>query len=185
MTTPRITLATPADRPAAVATFVAAFESDPAIRYFLPSPSTYESEASALAASLFDPRVTRGTVWLADGGAAVAMWDGPATARHGEPPATDDRWGRYQSTVHAALPAFPHWYLGVLATDPAARGRRLGRTVMAEGLARADADGLPSYLETSNPANVEVYRSVGFEVEHDLRVDDLPVWIMSRPPTPS
>ncbi|WP_238010107.1 GNAT family N-acetyltransferase [Dactylosporangium sp. AC04546] len=183
MTTPDITLATPADRPSVVATFVAAFESDPAIRYFLPSPDTYESEAATMAAALFDPRAARGTVWLANAGAAVAMWDAPTrAARHTPAAPTDDAWGRYQSTVHAALPDFPHWYLGVLATHPTSRGQRLGRAVMAAGLSRADADGVPSYLETSNPANVEVYRSVGFEVQHHLLVDALPVWIMSRPP---
>ncbi|MFG2043244.1 GNAT family N-acetyltransferase [Dactylosporangium sp. NPDC048998] len=212
---PSIRVATPADRDAAVATFVAAFAADPAVRWFLPDDETYPAEAAAMAGHLFDLRVGHGTVWIADGGAAVAMWDpprSPAGDRAGHPPppgpgrsprsldepdwappglgrsarsldepdrAQDGRFGRYQAVVHRRMPRFPHWYLGVLASHPDHRGRRLGRTVMAAGLARAAADGLPAYLETSNPRNVDVYRSAGFEVAEHLTVDDLPVWIMT------
>jgi hypothetical protein len=53
---------------------------------------------------------------------------------------------------------------------------------MAPGLRRAAGAGLPALLETSNPGNVEVYRSVGFDVLEHLTVgDELPVWIMRRP----
>ncbi|MER7005960.1 MerR family transcriptional regulator [Dactylosporangium sp. NPDC000555] len=180
---PGIRVAIPADREAVVATFVAAFVADPAVRWFLPDDETYPAEAAAMAGHLFDLRVGRGTVWIADGGAAVAMWDQPRSpagegaAEHRPPPG---RFGRYQEVVREWMPRFPHWYLGVLASHPDHRGRRLGRTVMAAGLARAAADGLPAYLETSNPSNVDVYRSAGFEVAEYLTVDGLPVWIMVR-----
>ncbi|MEV8511799.1 GNAT family N-acetyltransferase [Dactylosporangium sp. NPDC051484] len=178
---PSIRVATPADREAVVATFVAAFAADPGVRWLLPDDETYPAEAAAMAGQLFDLRVGRDTVWIADGGAAVAMWDPPRSpagkgAEHPPPPG---RFGRYQAVVHKRMPSFPHWYLGVLASHPDHRGRRLGRTVMAAGLARAAADGLPAYLETSNPRNVDVYRSAGFEVAEHLTVDDLPVWIMT------
>ncbi|WP_432991423.1 GNAT family N-acetyltransferase [Dactylosporangium sp. CA-233914] len=183
MSRPSVTLATPADRDAAVATFVAAFAADPAMRWFLPDDATYPLEAAAMAGGLFDLRVGHGTVWIADGGAAVAMWDPPRSPGGPgvEHPPQSGRFGRYQSIVHRKMPKSPHWYLGVLATHPEHRGRRLGRTVMAAGLARAAADGLPAYLETSNPGNVEVYRSAGLEVVEHVMVDDLPVWIMATP----
>ncbi|MER7278537.1 MerR family transcriptional regulator [Dactylosporangium sp. NPDC000244] len=180
MSDPRVTVATAADREAVVATFVAAFAADPALRWFLPDDATYPAEAAAMAGSLFDLRVGHGTVWVADGGAAVAMWDPPRSpAGPGvEHPPQAGRFGRYQSIVHTKMPQTPHWYLGVLASHPEHRGRRLGRAAMAAGLARAAADGLPAYLETSNPGNVEVYRSAGFGVVESLHVDELPVWIM-------
>jgi ribosomal protein S18 acetylase RimI-like enzyme len=180
MSQPSIAVATPDDREVVVATFVAAFVADPAIRWFLTDDETYRDEAAKMGGSLFDARVGHGTVWIADGGAAVAMWDPPrlpggAEIQH---PPQAGRFGRYQAVVHERLPEMPHWYLGVLATHPQHRGRRMGRAVMAAGLARAAADGLPAYLETSNPRNVDVYRSAGFEVAEHLMVEDLPVWIM-------
>ena len=176
--------ATASDRDAIVATFVAAFATDPALRWFFPDDDTYPAEAAAMAGSLFDLRVGHGGVWVADDGAAVAMWDPPRSpAGPGvDHPPQPGRFGRYQHVMHGKMPRTPHWYLGVVATHPEHRGRKLGRTVLAAGLERAAADGLPAYLETSNPANVEVYRSAGFEVAEQLSVDDLPVWIMRADP---
>ncbi|MFI5910708.1 GNAT family N-acetyltransferase [Dactylosporangium sp. NPDC051541] len=175
-----VTVATPDDRAAVVATVVAAFAADPALRWFLPGEQ-YDAEAATMFGALFDSRVGHGSVWVADAGAAVAMWDPPrAPGGNGvEHAPQSGRFGRYQSIVHTKLPRTPHWYLGVVAVHPEHWGRRLGRTVMAAGLRRAAADGLPAYLETSNPKNVQVYRTAGFEVVEELHVDDLPVWIMS------
>jgi ribosomal protein S18 acetylase RimI-like enzyme len=85
----------------------------------------------------------------------------------------------YDDAVHAALPAYPHWYLGVLGTHPESAGRRWGHAVMNAGLRRAAADGLPAILETSNSANVEMYRRAGWQVAHTL-TDPLPIWIMQQ-----
>jgi GNAT superfamily N-acetyltransferase len=153
-----------------------------------------------MAGDLFDRRVGHGTVWIADGGAAVAMWDpprSPSGARSGLTQAKPDRaglgveaadhppqagrFGRYQAVVHAKMPKLPHWYLGVLAAHPDHRGRRLGRSVMAAGLSRAAADGLPAYLETSNPRNVDVYRGAGWGMVGETSTVDLRIWVMRAP----
>ena len=34
--------------------------------------------------------------------------------------------------------------------------------LLADNLARVDADGMPAYLESTNPVNLARYRSVGF-----------------------
>lgn len=67
-------------------------------------------------------------------------------------------------TFDDAHPDEPHFFLSLLATNRAARGRGLGMDLMRDGLARIDALGMPAYLESSNPtANDARYRSVGFE----------------------
>ncbi|MET8529396.1 GNAT family N-acetyltransferase [Micromonospora sp. NPDC005172] len=86
----------------------------------------------------------------------------------------------YDDAVHAALPTYPFWYLGVLGTHPDSAGRGWGRAVMRAGLARAAADGLPAILETSKPANVKLYRRVGWEVVGSL-AEPVPTWIMQQP----
>jgi GNAT superfamily N-acetyltransferase len=60
-------------------------------------------------------------------------------------------------------PHAPHIYLFTIGTRKAARGKGLGKAMLAPVLAAADRDGLPVYLENSNPANHGFYTSFGFE----------------------
>ncbi|SDT59484.1 hypothetical protein SAMN04489716_4741 [Actinoplanes derwentensis] len=180
-----------ADRERVVATMVAAFERDPVLRFLFPSDEDYPRHAAAFFGHLFDKRVGKGAIWTADGGLAAAIWEPPgedepvasaskeSTAIAELPGDARERMRRYDDAVHAAFPSRPYWYLGVLGTHPAAAGRRLGRTVMAEGLRRAAADGLPAYLETSTPGNVDLYRGAGWEVVAEVN-DPLPIWIMQQ-----
>jgi len=198
VTAPEISLASPQDRDRVLGSLVAAFVNDPVLRHLFPDEQTYPTFAAAFFGSLFDKRVRQETIWTIGAGASVAMWDGPSA---GDGPPDDAlaallpaealaRVSAYNAAVHAALPTTPFWYLGVLGTDPEHSGRRWGRAVMQAGLRRAAADGLPAILETSNPANVEVYRRAGWEVAAVVPADPLTVWIMQQPaltarPSPS
>lgn len=77
-------------------------------------------------------------------------------------------------------PREPHWYLFVVGSDPARRGRGLGHAVIAPVLDRCDEDGLPAYLESSNPANVPYYARMGFEVTGELTRAGCPPLIPMR-----
>ncbi|MCZ7379193.1 GNAT family N-acetyltransferase [Micromonospora sp. WMMC250] len=201
MTTPEIAIATPADREAVVGTLVAAFVQDPILRHLFPDDDTYPRYAAAFFGNLFDKRVHLSSVWTLGGGASVALWDPPAgqpasgaasvptsvpDAAHESPevsPYPADVRARvqgYDDTVHAALPTYPFWYLGVLGTHPDSAGRGWGRAVMRAGLDRAAADGLPAILETSKPGNVDLYRRAGWEVVGSLS-EPVPTWIMQQP----
>ena len=80
------------------------------------------------------------------------------------------------------LPREDHWYLHYLGVAGAHQGRGLGRLLLADGLARADADRRPCWLETQLPQNVALYRSVGFEVvaEYDVPGGGPHFWGMRR-----
>jgi GNAT superfamily N-acetyltransferase len=103
----------------------------------------------------------------------------------------DDVW-RATALVEqfgAARPDGPdHYYLSLFGTRPEHRGRGLGMALLADNLARVDAEGRPAYLESTNPANLERYRSVGFV---DAATIVLPrggptvttMWREPRPPT--
>jgi len=170
---------------------VAAFAADPVLRHLFPDDAGYPRHAAAFFGDLFDRRVHRGTVWTIEHGASVAMWDAPG-ADVGPPvdgsladqlPADAlARVAAYDAAVHGSMPSEPFWYLGVLGTDPAHAGRRWGHALMATGLRRAAADGLPAVLETSNPGNVEVYRRAGWAVAAEVPAGPLTVWIMRQPP---
>lgn len=193
--------ATVADRPAVVATIVAAFANDPTFRYFFPDAATFPDYAAAFAGYLFDRRVHKGTVWICAGGAVAALWDEPeapdvssasappASAAAADPPRLDlpaaelGRIRAYDAAVEAALPTYPHWYLGVLATRPDHAGRGLGRRLMAHGVARAHAAGMPAVLETMNPSNVDMYVRAGWQVYGQTTAADVPpTWVLVNPP---
>ncbi|GIF08272.1 GNAT family N-acetyltransferase [Actinoplanes siamensis] len=180
-----IALATPADRTKVLASLVPAFENDPVLRHLFPDDDTYPEHAAAFFGGLFDKRVGRDAIWIAEGGNAVAIWEPPAD---GTPPAApgrglpadvEKRIDAYDHAVHALLPDGPYWYLGVLGTHPDHRGRRLGHAVMAEGLRRAAAAGLPAILETSTEGNVAMYQRAGWEVVAST-TDPLPLWVLAH-----
>lgn len=57
-----------------------------------------------------------------------------------------------------------HWYLGMIATRATAQGTGAGTRVMTYTLGRVDADGVPAYLESTNPANIPFYERNGFVI---------------------
>lgn len=57
----------------------------------------------------------------------------------------------------------PHYYLSLLATHDDHRGQGLGMALLAACLERVDAERMPAYLESTNPANDARYARLGFE----------------------
>jgi len=97
------------------------------------------------------------------------------------------RFGAFMAAAAAAherlLPG-PHWYLLILGIDPPQQGRGLGSALIQSTLGRADAEGLPCFLETAKERNLTFYRRHGFEVaaEQALEEGGPTVWSMVRPP---
>jgi GNAT superfamily N-acetyltransferase len=56
----------------------------------------------------------------------------------------------------------PHAYLSLLATRPDLAGHGFGQAHLAADLARWDAAGIPTYLESSNPDNNHRYQRQGY-----------------------
>lgn len=93
----------------------------------------------------------------------------------------------FRDTVETAAkhtPQEPHWYLAVIGADPAAQGQGHGAALLRSGLAKADAAGLPAYLESTKPSNLPFYEHFGFTVREELLLPgDGPVlWAMWREP---
>ncbi len=86
--------------------------------------------------------------------------------------------------LHHAHAAGPHWYLSALGVEPRRQGQGIGGALMQPILARADAQGLPCYLETHRPRNVQLYQRHGFEIccHTEVPGHPVPVWAMLRPP---
>ncbi|WP_162872881.1 GNAT family N-acetyltransferase [Austwickia chelonae] len=59
-------------------------------------------------------------------------------------------------------PTFPHWYLYVVGSATRSRGRGVGSALLRHGLARAEAQGVPVYLEATTPRSARLYQRWDF-----------------------
>jgi ribosomal protein S18 acetylase RimI-like enzyme len=117
-------------------------------------------------------------------GAAAAFWLPPGVESDGEalgalieqsvPDAKKPVLARVVEQMAEHHPHEPHWYLALVGADPARQGQGLGSALIKEGLRKCDAEGLPAYLESSNPRNIPLYERHGFEVVAVIQPDDFP-----------
>lgn len=82
-------------------------------------------------------------------------------------------------------PEEPHWYLGVIGSDPTVRGGGFGQALMRSRLDRVDTEHAPAYLESSNPDNIGFYLRFGFEVTGEISLPGggptmIPMWRRPR-----
>jgi len=157
--------ATASDLDQVIATLTAAFEGDPLWRWAFPDFDDLQVVwRFMLTSALRYP-------WLRmfDGCTAAASWIPPGgTELTAEEDAELERMvpDRVVELLHRFEDAHPrerpHYYLSLLGTHPEHRGKGLGMALLAENLALIDAEGMPAYLESSNPVNDARYESVGF-----------------------
>lgn len=173
-----------------------AFLDDPIERWCLACDAPRKLLELELELSLVvDQLVSEGWLWVCNDLSGACAWIPPGSgyddealdaaicpvlADHGGHP---ERFVGFWQWVDSHRPAEPHWYVPLLATDPAKRGLGVGSLLLNHGLERADAFGNPSFLVTGNPRTVPWYKHHGFVV---LSREEAPdrgpiVWFMSRP----
>lgn len=187
-----VRVATARDLQAVTVTMTEAFASDPVWGWAFPDPAKLEVWWRFWVAGA----VPQGWVLLTEGAGATAMWIppggqecAPQDEAHVEP-LLRALMGDRSAAVIETLDRFdanhpreePHYYLSLLGTAPAQRGRGLGMALLAENLTRIDREHAPAYLESSNPVNLGRYESVGFVAcgELTLPVDRAVVTTMWR-----
>jgi predicted N-acetyltransferase YhbS len=84
---------------------------------------------------------------------------------------------------HTELMSGPHLRLEFFGVDPASQGRGIGGALADHGHRRADALGLPCYLETFTETNIAYYGHRGYRVIATYPVGEgVPVYAMRREP---
>ncbi len=171
-------VATEADRDAVMETIVPAFDADPLWSWMYPDASLRAEQHATVFGLYVDSALPRGGVWMSDERAsAAAVFTHP-----GQPELSEEAEARLEpfvrealgshaaavlETMHrfeAALPqSRPFYYLSILGTREDSCGKGIGMGLLAELLARADQEGQPTYLESSNPGNNHRYERLGFE----------------------
>jgi ribosomal protein S18 acetylase RimI-like enzyme len=191
-------IASPADIDAVTETIALAFATDPTWGPALARADGSTDHHLDYWRIFVEGALPHGAVFLSDDGAAVAVWIPPGEDEmSGEQeealrqivienlaPAAQEAmfalWDRFDSNHPDAE---PHAYLSLLATHPDHRGRGIAQALLRENLAGYDAQGLPTYLESTNPANDHRYERVGFAKigEFAGSVDGTVVSTMWRP----
>lgn len=179
-----IRTAGPADEPAVIDVITLAFSTDPIARWANPNPAKYLTVMPQVVRAFGGNGFGHGSVYVADDGAGAAMWlppgvtpDGERLAALMEEHAVPERLGdlgALMEKMQAAHPHEPHWYLPLIGVDPALQGRGIGAALMRHALERCDADGVPAYLESSNPRNIGLYLRHGFEILGTIQVGASP-----------
>lgn len=165
------------------------FALDPVLGWVFQDESTRPGRLLLLFGGLVDDFLPdRGVVHLA-GDASAAFWrepsfDAVSTAADRVDAAGDEapdltageleRLAILGAAMELHHPHDPCWYLNVVSTLPSHQSRGLGAAVLRPMLERADADGLPCYLESTNPRNRTLYRRHGFEDRDEIPLDGGP-----------
>jgi len=158
--------ATRSDLDDVTATLTAAFAGDPVWRWAFAELADLEALWRFLLRSAL---LRYPWVRMFDDASAVALWIPPGGAELTEDEAAQleerfdgrvlELFGRFEQ-AHPQGP--PHYYLSLLGTRPDQRGKGLGMALLAECLEQFDTEGVPSYLESSNPVNDARYEGVGY-----------------------
>lgn len=181
---PVVSVVTEAGREAAEAVVVMGFSTDPVARWMYPGAQEYLTHflafINALAGKSFDAR----SAYAAADFSGAALWLPP-----GVEPDEQELIRLAQATVNPKLvgdlfaifdqmganhPDEPHWYLPMIAADTVKQNRGVGSALLTYSLERCDREGLPAYLESSNPRNISLYRRFGFEVVGEIQAGTSP-----------
>lgn len=129
------------------------------------------------------------TLWLAPGakkdlGLLATLSVAATIFRHGGLGAMR-RGLAIDAAMKDAKPTVPHYYLFAIGVRPGFQGKGFGKQLMRGPLARADAEGMPVYLESSKAENIPFYRSFGFELTDEMTMPDgcpklWPMWREAR-----
>ena len=181
------------DAAAATGVITLAFASDPVARWMYPDPNQYLNYFPQFIRAFAGKSFEQGTAYVAPGSGGAALWLGPDIE-----PEEDPLIGLFWSTTSEAVqkdlfpifeqmgefhPQTPHWYLPMIGVEPSSQGKGVGSALLQLTLANCDCDGLPAYLESSNPRNIPLYERFGFEVIGEIRSGDAPpLFPMLRPP---
>lgn len=196
-------VATLADADAIASTITSAFFHDPVWGSMFPSEQQraaqsatmwrlYVTSALRYPWTLISPNAEAAAVWIPPGGSEVTEQEAEGLEQ-----LLTDAAGRESARaimavydqLDAAHPSEPCYYLSLLGVHNDHRGKGLGMALLAENLTRIDALGMPTYLESSNPANNARYESAGYRARDQLTTAGghpiTTMWRDARPVAPA
>jgi GNAT superfamily N-acetyltransferase len=194
MTTSEASRVTPTtDEGRAIATLTIAFSSDPVARWVLPDAGRYLTYWPQFVSALAGNAFANGTADSIGDCGGIALWLPPDVGSDDEAMATIAAEAVPESDQEEVFsvmgqmgeyhPAERHWYLPLVGVDVPKEGGGLGSALLRHAAERCDRDGLPAYLEATNPRNKRLYAAHGFEELGVIQAGGSPpIWPMLRKP---
>ena len=180
----QIRTATWADEKPLAALVGLSFATDPYVRWLLPDPYNYLRSNEMYVRQFSGPAFDNSSAFVIGNMCGAALWLPPGVKADSRPPAALndefidpdvlDDLARLIEKSSAYRPLEPHWYLKFIAVDPVKRGRGYGAALMSHALKISDRDKLPAYLESTNAANLSLYKRHGFKFLAELQVGQSP-----------
>jgi predicted GNAT family acetyltransferase len=178
-----------------------AFINDPVYTWMLPQSLRQKARLRVMfTAELEQYGLRQGTVWTTAGcdGAVVALppgaWEMPKSMTLTQVLSWARAFGRrlplairVQRAMEERHLCEPHFYVRIIGVRTALQGQGLGSALMLPTLQRADAAGLPAYIEASSQRSAALYERLGFMHmgAFDLPDGGPPLWPMRRAPAAS
>jgi GNAT superfamily N-acetyltransferase len=169
----------------AISTIVLGFAADPMTRWVWPDASEYLKMMPRFVRAFGGPALGHGTAYITPEVRAAALWLPPgvepdhaamgAIMEESLRPDIADDLGAVVKSMAEHHPSEPHWYLPLIAADPRWVGQGLGGLLMKHSLRRCDEEGIPAYLESSNPRNISLYERFGFNLIGKIQCGSSPV----------
>ena len=174
----------PHEADAIVGVITLAFSTDPVARWSLPNPHDYLAVMPSVVRAFGERAFDSQSAYRVDGFCGAALWLAPGAEpdaerlvslfqAHAPADVLPDLMGVFDQ-MGRCHPAEPHWYLPLIGVDPSCQGQGHGAALMRHALERCDRDGLPAYLESSNPRNISLYLRHGFEIMGEIQVGASP-----------
>lgn len=175
--------ATDRDHSEVIATLAQAFHTDPALAYILRDEVSRPQRLNRLFSLIVQDDALAGRVVRSSGNEAAALWRAPGRADSENASLIGQllpMWRIFGFALPRALrvveaidsnrPKGDFWYLHFVGVRPGQQGKGWGGRIIREGLPRADAEGLSSWLETATPENVPLYQRLGFVIQREWDV---------------
>lgn len=184
-----------ANLPALVETLALAFQEDPAVSWIFPDAADRQRRLPRMFALFAPGDLKSGMALRSPADEVCTLWQAPNTphlskmdmVRQALPllrafGGSTLRAMAVGDAIDAHHPKHPFWYLHYAGVRPQHQGKGWGGASIRAGLARAEADGLPVYLETATDSNVGLYQNLGFVVtgEWDVPKGGPHFWSMLR-----
>jgi len=173
-----------ADRYETLDILTAAFRDDPAVRSLYPTDLEYARYFPGFVLAFGGRAFEAGTIDLDAERNAAAVWFAPgvtpdeaAVMNHLELSVPKKRLAPFTAgltRLGELRPIEPHWYLPWMGVLPEAQGMGVGSALLDAGLARADADGHPVYLEATSRRSAALYARHGFDLRSTVSLPDFP-----------
>ena len=192
----KITAASTSDIDETVGCLATAFAQDPITGFLLQHGPAYRGRVTQFFSLLMRARLElKMPVFVARGARGIdGATMGYSTVRSEWPAGLTEEWVRFEKAIPGLTdrmaiydevatrfkPPAPHYYLGVIGTDPALQGSGIGTQLLKSFCEVSASDPLSSgvYLETAQASNLKFYERAGFAETGRGKLGDATLWCM-------